>query len=238
MKKPLYTFSLLLLLLVPGLRSRAQRLETPWGFAVRGQVVGHLHENVRSYFNHQRFGDIFTSGFAVDGMYDFSQLYGVRVSASMGRNAGACNSQEAGGGFYPYLFRSVNLFADAMLHFGTPYDAFSSRIYAGLGYAHTFDLIEEVKEGVTNWPHPWASPEKSLPHTKEPNDVFGFRVGYLGEWHVTPEVGILIDACGEFYTDTYDCLMPSWGEHDPYRGYAGFPFDMRFIVSLGIAYHF
>ena len=238
MKKPLYTFSFVFLLLVPGILARAQRLETPAGIAVRGGVMANLHENVRSYFNHQRFGDIFTSGFAVDGMYDFSQLYGVRVSASMGRNAGACNSQEAGGGFYPYLFRSVNVFADAMLHFGLPYDAFSSRIYAGLGYAHTYDLIEEEKDGVTHWPHPWATPEKSLPHTNEPNDVFGFRVGYLGEWHVTPEVGILIDACGEFYTDTYDCLLPAWEEHAPYRGYAGFPFDMRFIVSLGIAYHF
>ena len=238
MKKPLYTFSFVFLLLVPGILARAQRLETPAGFAVRGGVMANLHENVRSYFNHQRFGDIFTSGFALDGMYDFTNLFGVRLSGAMGRNAGACNSQEVGGGFYPYLFRSLNLFADAMLHFGTPYDAFSSRIYAGLGYAHTYDLIEEEKDGVTSWPHPWATPEKALPHTNEPNDVFGFRVGYLGEWHVTPEVGILIDACGEFYTDTYDCLMPNWKEHEPYRGYAGFPFDMRFIVSLGIAYHF
>ena len=69
-------------------------------------------------------------------------------------------------------------------------------------------------------------------------NVFGFRVGYLGEWHVTPEVGILVDACGEFYGDMYDCLTPFRDDHGTYRGYAGFPFDMRFILSLGIAYHF
>ena len=221
--------------------------KSPAGFAVRGGVMANLHENVRSYFNHQRFGDIFTSGFAVDGMYDFTNLFGVRLSGAIGRNAGACNSQQVGGGFYPYLFRSLNLFADAMLHFGTPYDAFSSRIYAGLGYAHTYGLtqkeivkmIDGKEEKITGWPHPWEERTgQSIPYSNEPNDVFGFRVGYLGEWHVTPEVGILIDACGEFYTDTYDCLMPNWKEHEPYRGYAGFPFDMRFIVSLGIAYHF
>lgn len=237
MKNVVIVFVLCLLLVpVPG--ARAQQQGAPWGFAVRGNVVANLHENVRSYFNHGRAADIVTSGFSVDGMYDFSRLFAMRLSASMGKNAGACNSQEAGGGFYPYTFRSINVFADAMLHFGTPCDAFSSRIYAGLGFAHTYDLIEEEKDGVTSWPHPWATSEMSLPHTKEPNNVYGFRVGYLGEWHVTPEVGILVDACGEFYTDTYDCLMPAWDEHQPYRGYAGFPFDMRFTLSLGIAYHF
>ena len=220
-----------------GMQALAQP-KLPGGISVRGGVIANAHENVRSYFNHSRAIDAITSGFSLDGMYDFTNLFGMRVSASVGKNAGAANSQEAGGGFYPYLFRSVNVFADAMLHFGTPYDAFSSRAYFGLGYAYTYGLVEEVKDGVTNWPHPWATSENSIPMAKEPNSVFGFRLGYLGEWHVTPEVGILVDACGEFYTDMYDCLMPSWDEHEPYRGYAGFPFDMRFILSLGIAYHF
>ena len=220
-----------------GIQALAQP-KLPGAVSVRGGVIANAHENVRSYFNHSRAIDAITSGFALDGMYDFTNLFGMRVSASVGKNAGACNSAQAGGGFYPYLFRSVNVFGDAMLHFGTPYDAFSSRAYFGLGYAYTYGLIEEVKDGVTNWPHPWATSESSIPMTKEPNSVFGFRLGYLGEWHVTPEVGILVDACGEFYTDMYDCLMPATDEHASYRGYAGFPFDMRFILSLGIAYHF
>ena len=210
----------------------------PGGISVRGGAIANVHENVRSYFRNGVASGIVTSGFAVDGMYEFTDLFGTRLSISTAKNAGACNSQEVGGGFYPYFFRSVNVFADGMIHFGTPYDVFSSRIYAGLGYAHTYGIVEEIRYGVTDWPHPWATPEKSLPYTKEPNNIFGFRFGYLGEWHVTPEVGVLVDVCGEFYTDMYDCLMPSWSEHEPYKGYAGFPFDMRYIVSLGIANHF
>lgn len=241
MRKLVYILALALVpgLLAPGSRALAQqRPEHPWGFGVRGGVIANAHENVRSYFNHGRAIDAVTSGFALDGMYDFTKLFGMRLSLSWGKNAGAANSQEAGGGFYPYLFRSINVFADAMIHFGTPEDAFSSRIYGGLGYAYTYGLIEELKDGVTDWPHPWATPESSIPMATEPNSVFGFRVGYLGEWHITREVGILVEACGEFYSDMYDCLKPAWDEHAPYRGYAGFPFDMRFILSLGIAYHF
>ena len=232
------TFTVCLLVSAVSVGAQTRKVSAPWGISVRGGVIGNVHENVMSYFRHRRFSDLVTAGFSVDGMYDFTNLFGVRLSVASGKNAGACNSQEAGGGFYPYQFRSINAFADAMIHFGTPEDAFSSRIYGGLGLGHTYDLIEEVKEGVTDWPHPWATPDQPLPRTKEPNNAFGFRVGYLGEWHVTPEVGILIDACGEFYTDLYDCLMPPFDDHGSYRGYAGFPFDMRFIVSLGIAYHF
>ena len=232
------TFTVCLLVSAVSVGAQTRKVSAPWGISVRGGVIGNVHENVMSYFRHRRFSDLFTAGFSVDGMYDFTNLFGVRLSVAAGKNAGACNSQEAGGGFYPYQFRSINAFADAMIHFGTPEDAFSSRIYGGLGYARTYDLIEEMKDGVTNWPHPWATPEQSIPSSKEPNNVLGFRVGYLGEWHVTPEVGILVDACGEFYGDMYDCLTPFRDDHGSYRGYAGFPFDMRFILSLGIAYHF
>ena len=227
------------MLLVPGFLAWAQQPEYPWGIALRGGVISNVHDNFKSYLNHNRGLNLVTGGFYLDGMYDFTKLFGVRLSLAIGNNAGACNSQEAGGGFYPYYFRSLNAFADAMIHFGTAEDAFSSRIYGGLGIAHTYDLVEEMKDGITSWPHPWeGSTGQKLPYTREPNDVFGFRLGYLGEWHVTPEVGILIDACGEFYSDTYDGLMPAWDEHQPYRGYAGFPFDMRFTLSMGIAYHF
>lgn len=240
MKKQIAILSITACVLVSVFSAGAQtkKVALPWGVAVRGNVIGNVHENVMSYFKHRRFADLVTAGFSVDGMYDFTNIFGTRVSFAMGKNAGACNSQEVGGGFYPYYFRSINVFADAMIHFGTPEDAFSSRIYAGLGYAHTYDVVENLKNGVTNWPHPWATPDQPIPNSKEPNDVFGFRVGYMGEWHITPEVGVLIDACGEFYSDAYDCLMPYRSDHDAYRGYAGFPFDMRFVVSLGIAYHF
>ena len=240
MKKQITILSITACMLVSVFSAGAQtkKVASPWGISIRGGVIGNVHENVMSYFKHRRIVDLVTAGFSVDGMYDFTNIFGVRMSVGMGNNAGACNSQEVDGGFYPYTFRSINAFADAMIHFGTPEDAFSSRIYGGLGFAHTYDLVEEMKDGITSWPHPWATPEKSLPGTEEANNVFGFRIGYLGEWHVTPEVGILIDACGEFYSDRYDCLMPTLDDHDSYRGYAGFPFDMRFVISLGIAYHF
>ena len=240
MKKLLFVLALAATVALSSFSAGAQtrKVDSPMCISVRGGVMGNVYDNFKSYLNHYRSFDLLTTGFAVDGMYDFSSLFAVRVSLAMGKNAGSCNSQEAGGGFYPYIFRSFNAFADAMVYFGMPHDAFSSRIYGGLGYAYTFDLVED-KNGVTSWPHPWESlTGQKLPHTQEPNDVFGFRVGYLGEWHITPEIGFLIDACSEFYTDTYDCLRPTLEDHNVYRGYAGFPFDIRLCLSLGIAYHF
>ena len=141
-------FTVCLLTSAVSVGAQTRKVSAPWGISVRGGVIGNVHENVMSYFRHRRFSDLFTAGFSVDGMYDFTNLFGVRLSVAAGKNAGACNSQEAGGGFYPYQFRSINAFADAMIHFGTPEDAFSSRIYGGLGYARTYDLIEEMKDGV------------------------------------------------------------------------------------------
>ena len=73
-----------LVLLVPGFFARAQQPEHPWGIALRGGVIGNVHENFKSYLNHRRGLDLFTAGFSVDGMYDFTNLFGVRFIVSLG----------------------------------------------------------------------------------------------------------------------------------------------------------
>ena len=232
MKKQITILSITFSLLVTGLVAHAQP-KLPVAIAVRGGVMGNVNENASSYIRHGKTIGLFTFGFSIDGMYDFTNLFGTRLSVSTGKNSGAANSLQSGGGFYPYYFNSVSVFADAMIHFGTPEDAFSSRIYGGLGYAHSYNFVK-----ATEWSHEWDDIYGNIPHVTSPNNVFGFRLGYLGEWHVTPEVGILVDACGEFMLDKFNGLQPYSDDHDRFTGYAGFPFDMRFVLSLGIAYHF
>lgn len=235
LKKIIFPVFILLVvpLLVPGHEARGQKPEHPWGIALRGALVGNVYENTHSYITHGKIIDLLSGGFVVDGMYDFSSRFGLRLSGAMGKNAGACNSLQVDGGFYPYRFSSLNLFADAMVHFGKPEDAFSSRIYGGLGLSHTYDFVKAQE-----WSHDWDSVHGEIPMVGWPNSVFGFRMGYLGEWHISPEVGVLVDACSEFYTDRYNGLQPSRSDQGRFDGYGGFPFDLRFILSFGIAYHF
>lgn len=73
-----------LVLLVPGFFARAQQPEHPWGIALRGGVIGNVHENFKSYLNHRRGLDLVKVGFSVDGMYDFTNLFDMRFIVSLG----------------------------------------------------------------------------------------------------------------------------------------------------------
>lgn len=228
-------------LLFPGLgamaqtRTTATRPESPWHVALGGGVVGSGCENMGSYFNHKSPLGLFSAAFNVSAGYDFTDAFTMRMHVSSGRNAGACNSLQAGGDFYPYCFSNLSLFADAMYNVSRRALAKSvvPKFYAGVGLAHTYGFSKTHA-----WEHPWAELGGDLPHVSLNNSVLGFRLGFCAEFLFSSEVGLFVDACGEFYSDLYDGLRPSASDHDNFSGYAGFPFDVRAVVSVGIAYHF
>lgn len=195
--------------------------------ALQGGPALNIYENAFSYEDNGRAMDLFTFQGALAVGYDFSEVFGLRLQGAFGKDAGACNVREtAGGGFYPYSFRHVNLFADAVLNlagFGGRSTAFRPKLYAGLGAAHTF--------GFTDAKHPW---QKVVGR----NTVFGARGGFIAEYTFNSGIGLYADLCGEAYNDMYNGLMPSEEDQKRYEGYAGFPLDLRGIVSLGVVYHF
>ena len=186
-----------------------------------------INENHFSYRENGKPLDLITYQAGLVGGYDLNDIFGVRLSASYAKNAAACNTYDtAAHGFYPYIFSSVNLFADAVLDMqglSDLYTAFRVKLYGGLGMGHSFHMTDSG--------HPWQI-------VSDPNTVFGFRLGSIAEYNITDHIGLYADVCGEAYTDQYNGLMPSEADHANKEGYGGFPLDLRFLVSLGVLYRF
>lgn len=211
----------------------AQKVELPWHVSAQIGAAVSACENVGSYFAHKKVFDLLNASFGISGGYEFSPHFGVRMNLNLGKNSGACNSKESGGGFYPYTFSSVNVFADAMLNVTRKPGFFVPKFYLGVGYAHSYNFKK-----ANEWSHDWEQIHGDLPYVTSGNNVIGFRVGFLGEFLITQEVGILLDVRGEFYTDKYDGLQPTKADQTAFSGYGGFPFDVRGVLSVGVAYHF
>ncbi|MCR5744326.1 MAG: hypothetical protein K6G41_00805 [Bacteroidales bacterium] len=198
-----------------------------WTFALEGGTLYSINENRFTYPENGRGADLWTlQGSAAIG-YEFTEALGFRVSVGYGNNASACNSREtASHGFYPYQFKSLNGFVDCTLdltrNYGKPW-AFHPVLYAGLGFAHTYDF--------TDAKHPWQSQYMTFD-----NYVFGFRGGFIAEYDFTDWFGIYADLCCEFYRDSYNGLQPRKEDQSQYVGYAGFPFDLRMMASFGILF--
>ena len=187
-----------------------------------------INENHFSYRENGKALDLITYQAGLVGGYDLNDIFGVRLSASYGKNASACNTRETSArGFYPYTFSSVNIFADAVLDMHGLADMlefFRIKLYGGLGIGHTFHMTDPN--------HPWQK-------LNDPNTVFGFRFGGIAEYNITDHIGVYADVCGEAYTDEYNGLMPTAKEQSEYyEGYGGFPLDLRGLVSLGVLYRF
>ena len=195
--------------------------------SVSGGPALSVYENAFSYRDQGRTMDLLNmqGSFAVG--YDFSETFGLRLQAGLGKDAGACNTRETSAhGFYPYSFSHVNTFVDAVINLSGLYGnatALRSKVYAGLGGAHTY--------GFTDSGHPWQK-------VNGKNTAFGFRGGFIEEYSFRSGLGIFIDVCGEAYTDNYNGLKPSEEDQKQYEGYAGFPLDLRGIISFGLVYRF
>ncbi len=197
-----------------------------WTFALQGGPMYSISENHFSYREHGKGWGLFTLQGAAAIGYEFTEGLGVRVSVGYGNNASAANSHDTGGGFYPYQFKSVNAFLDGTLDLNGNYAkerAFRPRLYAGIGLGHTFNF--------TDAKHPWQG---AFITTR--NNVFGFRGGFVAEYDFDDWFGIFADLCGEAYRDKYNGLQPTDQDQSFFKGYAGFPLDMRFILSFGVIF--
>jgi len=187
-----------------------------------------IYENAFSYRENGKTLDLITYQAGLVGGYDVNDIFGVRLSASYAKNAGACNTRNTSAhGFYPYTFSSVNVFADAILDLHGLSDLTTflrAKLYGGLGVGHSFHMTDSG--------HPWQD-------VSDPNTVFGFRFGGIVEYNITDHIGLFGDLCGEAYTDKYNGLMPSEEDQlNDYEGYGGFPLDLRGLVSVGVLYRF
>lgn len=195
--------------------------------SLQGGPVLNIYENAFSYRENGQTLGLFKLQGALALGYDFSDSFGVRLAGAFGSDAGACNTRQTSAhGFYPYTFKHVNAFVDALLNLNGlagRITYFRPKLYAGLGGAHTFGY------NFIN-PHPWQKVTTS-------NTVFGFRLGFLAEYTFDSGLGFFGDLCGEGYTDMYNGLMPGKDETG-FEGYGGFPLDLRGLLTFGVVYHF
>ena len=77
--------------------------------------------------------------------------------------------------------------------------------------------------------HPWQD-------VKTKNNAFGFRGGFIAEYDFSDAFGIFADMGLEAYRDNYNGLQPSKEDQTAYTGYAGFPLDLRPMLSLGVIF--
>ena len=195
--------------------------------SVQGGMNYSLSENHFSYYDNRMGKELFNLQGSVSVGYDFSPAFGVRFNVNYGKNSGACNvRQTSQRGFWPYDFNNLDFFADAILNlYGLAEETgpFAIKLYAGLGWAYTF--------GFTDADHPWQD-------TYKDNGSLGLRAGAIFEYDFKNGFGIFADLSGAGYTDRYNGLEPLNTDQDSYNGYAGFPFDLKAQISLGIIYHF
>jgi len=223
----LRTVSLLTALLLSAASLMAQsagKPDRPFSASVQGGALFSVNENSFTYVDNDRTGELFTFHGGLNFGYRFTGRYSARLSASFGRNVSACNTDQTHqGGFYPYKFNSINVFADWLINLSNEWAGFSPIFYLGIGGAYTF--------GFTESGHPW----QKLSHK---NTVPGARMGLMFEYDFSEKLGMYLDFCGEGYADTYNGLQPHKGDHDQVYGSAGFPYDLRGTAALGVVFHF
>ena len=222
-----------------------------WNVSVQGGVLASLNENWFAYRDNGYLTKLITPQASVSVGYDFSQTFGIRASFGYGKNMAGCNVKQTSvrnnNGFWPYGFKSINGFVDAVLNFNglnLVSRPFAPKLYAGIGYGHGFgfwrpsysmmndadqlahaDLLHYKKY------HPWQD-------VKESTHAVAFRFGFIAEYNFTKNLGIFADICGEAYNDTFNGLQPFEWDHDKGQGYAGFPVDLRGLVSIGLVLRF
>ena len=201
-----------------------------WNIGVQGGGLISINENSFSYYDASKGVKNFTWNTGLSIGYDFEKFWGIRVMAQFGNNNSGLNIKEtADHMFRPYHFKSIDVFADAMLNLrvitGNPDGFFQPKAYFGIGYGYT-DWFKNDFEGE----HPWQS------YTTK-NHNFGLRIGFQFEFKVSPVVGLYLDICAEGFTDRYNGLFPSKEDKDAVKGYPGFPLDGKAKFAGGLLFH-
>jgi len=176
-----------------------------------------INENGASYFLYNRQNELvdWVQGGASLGYY-LSNRYGMRFSLEYANNHSADNHDETWQkNLWAYTFKNYALFADVIINGGnvdTP-KRFNWRPYVGIGGGYSFD--------VTNTDHPW-----NIVHT-DPNIVFAMRYGIILEYTFNTGLGIFVDGCHEWYTDSFNGMNTK----------DDFPFDMKLNTNFGLVFH-
>lgn len=225
--------------------------EKPFRVSLQGGPMYSRNENSFAYEYFASPFDLITWQFSGAVGYDFTNAFGIRASLGYtNNNPAAGNVHQTNIGyirndgtddrFFPYTFKSFNGFVDAVLHLKGRYGirtSFDPQVYAGLGAGYTYNLkaspANEFAPKNDGHIHPWQYQDIT-----DPNFVGGFRLGFIAEYNFTDAIGAFADICGEAYFDRYNGLMPTGRFIDYLRGYAGFPFDLRGHISLGMVFHF
>lgn len=210
---------------LPKSAAKSRHLQKPFSLGLDAGAVASLYENAFSYSKNGRALGLINFHKGIEFGYDFSVPFGLRASIAMDRNSGACNVMETGNGkgFYPYKFTSINGFVDLVLHLRKNEESIlDPKLFLGGGYAYTYNYTDSG--------HPWQKVD-------DPSHAWGFRLGGMLEWRVLQFLGLTVELCGEAYTDHYNGLEPGKKDQSQVDGYAGFPLDLRGIVSLGVLFY-
>lgn len=244
--RKLLTFSAALILGASALCAQEPSPYNPagrWYVSVQGGPMYQSNENSFSYRYNNYGSKLITYDAAVSVGYNFDEIYGIRASVNYGLNRGACNTvQTSSHGFYPYNFKSIGGFVDFTIDINglNAVDrAFSPKIYGGIGMGHTFGFTKPADYG-SQRTVAWQAEEKFHPwqHVNESNNAFAFRFGLIAEYNFTGGFGLFADLSLEAYTDRFNGLLPYEEDHTAGTGYAGFPFDLRIPLNLGVLYRF
>ena len=169
--------------------------------------------------------DLFTPQGSITVGYDFSHAFAARLQAGYAKNASAGNHNEiSAGGFYPYSFNTLSIFADAVLNISglcapQKQHLFETKVYAGLGCG--IGLSADTKYV------PSDLYKVSL------GGAFGFRAGIIEEVYISKHIGAFLDLNLEAYTDRFNGVDPTDSKYDD-----NFPLDLRSVASLGLVYYF
>lgn len=186
-----------------------------WNASVQGGILWSHSENTRE----ASFGDLLTPGAALAVGYDFTHNFGVRAQVTYGRNVGATNSKIAGYGLTLYKFNDLSFFGDAVFNLSHMCSreqrknfAVELKGYVGLGCAFADDYenmgvpLYDVKDNGQT--------------------VFGMRLGFITDWHVTQAFSLYGDLGLAGFTDGFSGNNTGTGA------------DLRVSLMMGVAYHF
>ena len=216
-----------------------------WYVSVQGGPMYQSNENTFTYRYKHLGTKLITYNAGLSFGYNFDEIYGVRATVEYGLNRSAGNYYQSHNMFYPYDFKSVSAFADLVIDINglnAIERAFSPKLYGGLGYGRSFGFSKPEGYGEPRTVA-WQKEEKFHPwqHIKETNNVFAFRFGAIFEYDFKCGFGIFADCALEAYTDWFNGMEPDAIDDTGAgngKGIAGFPFDLRIPVQVGLLYRF
>lgn len=213
--------ALVLALLLLGATALPAQVDTPykygkrWNIALFGGPAVFASDYTTLLIDHYQSGELFSlMGGAWLG-YNITSGHQIRFMANYSRKSGALPLSY---GYYPYSFRTTQVYGDYMLNFnglGEDYWPFSPQLYVGVGVAGSYDFRTS-----------WLDEERDALLTRL-NIVPTFHYGVVLEYDFRNGLGLFLDVSMAYYLDTYNGL-----------GYIDFPLDYEIDAAFGLIYHF